>query len=51
MFCEKCGKEIADNATFCPYCGQQLNGYTYTANTGNTTNTDNTTPGKKKKRT
>ena len=27
MFCEKCGKEIADNAMFCPYCGQQLNGY------------------------
>ena len=56
MFCEKCGKEIADNAMFCPYCGQQLNGYningyTYTVNTGNTTNTDNTTPGKKKKRT
>lgn len=23
MFCGKCGKEIADNAKFCPYCGSE----------------------------
>lgn len=56
MFCENCGKEIADNTKFCPHCGHQLNGYningyTYTVNTGNTTNTDNATPSKKKKKT
>lgn len=22
MFCKKCGKEIADESTFCPNCGQ-----------------------------
>lgn len=22
MFCKKCGREINDNAKFCPYCGQ-----------------------------
>ncbi len=22
MFCSKCGKQIEDNAKFCPYCGQ-----------------------------
>lgn len=21
MFCRKCGKEISDEAKFCPYCG------------------------------
>lgn len=26
MFCQKCGKEIADGAQFCQYCGQQVNG-------------------------
>ena len=24
MFCKNCGKEIADQSTFCPYCGQKL---------------------------
>ena len=24
MFCEKCGKEIADNAQFCRYCGASV---------------------------
>lgn len=24
MFCTKCGKEIPDNSTFCPFCGQQF---------------------------
>lgn len=24
MFCPKCGKEIPDNATFCPYCGTKV---------------------------
>jgi len=23
MFCSKCGKQIEDNAKFCPYCGQK----------------------------
>lgn len=26
MFCQKCGKEIADDAQFCQFCGQQVNG-------------------------
>lgn len=26
MFCKKCGKEIDDNAKFCPYCGEDLKG-------------------------
>ena len=25
MFCKNCGAEIADNATFCPKCGGQVN--------------------------
>ena len=24
MFCTKCGKELADNAKFCPNCGEQI---------------------------
>lgn len=24
MFCEKCGKQINDDATFCPYCGVSI---------------------------
>ena len=24
MKCNKCGKEIEDNATFCPYCGEKV---------------------------
>lgn len=24
MFCSKCGKEVADQAGFCPYCGAQV---------------------------
>ena len=24
MYCKNCGKEIDDNSTFCPYCGQQI---------------------------
>lgn len=26
MFCQYCGKEIADDSKFCRYCGKQLNG-------------------------
>ncbi len=26
MFCSNCGKEIEDNARFCRFCGQKLNG-------------------------
>ncbi len=28
MFCSKCGKEIAENSSFCKYCGMRLNGKT-----------------------
>lgn len=24
MFCGKCGKEIQDDFTFCPYCGEKI---------------------------
>ena len=23
MFCQKCGKELAQDANFCPYCGEK----------------------------
>ncbi len=26
MFCPKCGNEIPEDAKFCPFCGQTLNG-------------------------
>lgn len=26
MYCQYCGKEIADNSKFCPYCGNALSG-------------------------
>ena len=26
MYCKKCGKEINDNAAFCPYCGAAADG-------------------------
>ncbi len=26
MFCKKCGKEVADDTRFCPFCGTQLSG-------------------------
>lgn len=25
MFCQKCGKQLADNAKYCTYCGQKIN--------------------------
>lgn len=28
MYCHQCGKEIADDSKFCPYCGTQLKGET-----------------------
>ena len=24
MFCAKCGKQIENDSTFCPFCGQQV---------------------------
>lgn len=24
MYCKKCGKEIAENMKFCPYCGTEV---------------------------
>jgi uncharacterized membrane protein YvbJ len=24
MYCKKCGKQVDDQATFCPYCGENL---------------------------
>ncbi len=26
MFCENCGKQLSDNARFCPFCGASVNG-------------------------
>lgn len=26
MYCARCGKQIEDDSTFCPFCGQQVNG-------------------------
>ena len=45
MFCQKCGKQIHDNAAFCPYCGAD-------ANNGHTINNDSSfeTELKKEKR-
>ena len=31
MFCDNCGKQIADNAKFCPYCGNKMAGETKSA--------------------
>ncbi|MGI6118741.1 MAG: DUF4190 domain-containing protein [Bilifractor sp.] len=27
MYCRNCGKQIADNAEFCPYCGRYVTGF------------------------
>ena len=27
MFCQKCGKEISDDSTFCVFCGSRTNAY------------------------
>ena len=36
MFCTNCGKQISDNAAFCPGCGAQTNvGTTVTATAQN----------------
>ena len=35
MFCKNCGKEIANDAAFCPYCGTKIkceNSYSNTIN-------------------
>ena len=26
MYCKRCGKQIEDGSTFCPFCGSPLNG-------------------------
>ena len=33
MYCKKCGREVEDDAKFCPFCGENLqeNTVTYTA--------------------
>ncbi len=28
MFCVKCGKELQENTSFCPFCGNKVNGIT-----------------------
>ncbi len=33
MYCQKCGKEISDEASFCPYCGASTK-VTYTSTVG-----------------
>lgn len=43
MFCEKCGKEINDDATFCPYCGASVDELA-------SPETTNVTPTRKKNR-
>lgn len=37
MFCLNCGKEIADNATFCPACGQRVGNSSSSDNSSTTT--------------
>ena len=32
MFCNNCGKEVSDNLTFCPECGNQLSSSAITNN-------------------
>ncbi len=34
MFCHKCGKQIGDNDTFCPYCGVRITARPDTGETG-----------------
>ena len=29
MICKNCGKEISDNAKFCPECGEKMNAANY----------------------
>lgn len=38
MFCTNCGKQIPDDARFCPECGAQMDPQVNTANTVSTTN-------------
>lgn len=37
MFCGKCGKEIADNVKFCPYCGSENQNAVKTASANSST--------------
>lgn len=39
MFCEKCGKEIADNVKFCPSCGNDRSMTYHNFTSGNSSNT------------
>lgn len=34
-YCQKCGKEIEDNATFCPSCGARVDGVEVVTKTAN----------------
>ena len=39
MFCTNCGKQIPDDARFCPECGAQTEPRANTASTANQANT------------
>ena len=49
MYCGKCGKEIADNIKFCPYCGAEQNVSQKRSPSQQQTNSSGNTEGKKKK--
>lgn len=42
MFCQKCGKEIAENTNFCPYCGNKASSVSASENNNAGTKVNNT---------
>ncbi len=47
MFCEKCGKQINDDAAFCPYCGQSTSSDKQTRTEADNSSASKKTPPKK----
>lgn len=43
MYCRKCGKQVDDNANFCPYCGENLTGASNASSSNTTVNADGST--------